>query len=202
MKKVELILILFFINYLNIFCQTEKNGVVTETWEDGSPKVIVSAAIDYKLKEITYYQSKKVYRIAYYNEVNLEKDSIWTWYYENGKKMQEVSSFNGNRNGPATTWWENGKIKSQGNYIEGKETGLWKYWDSTGNLEIEITAKEGKHHGRYTEYYTDGIKKVEGFYVNGLQNGIFYFWDKDGALIEKKIYNMGEIVDKNGTGNK
>jgi antitoxin component YwqK of YwqJK toxin-antitoxin module len=87
----------------------------------------------------------------------------WTYWYESGKqnvpveisgytinatmdedrpkqKKAEYNYKNGLEEGPATVWYENGKVFRQGQCKEGKREGTWKQWDENGKL-----VKEGKY---------------------------------------------------------
>ncbi len=55
-------------------------------------------------------------------------------------------------NGKHIWYWENGKIKQQGNYVMGRKTGDWKKFDQNGMLIITISYKNGK------EVKYDGIE--------------------------------------------
>lgn len=41
----------------------------------------------------------------------------------------------GNKHGPYKTWYENGKIESEGEYSKGVRIGTWRYWSPSGKLE-------------------------------------------------------------------
>ena len=45
---------------------------------------------------------------------------------------------NGNRNGPWKGYYDNGQIRYEGTFDDGKEIGLFKYYYRSGNLEKEF----------------------------------------------------------------
>ena len=52
--------------------------------------------------------------------------------------MSRGNFVDGIREGKATTYHENGKIKYEGFYKNGKECGIWKFYDEDGKLIKEI----------------------------------------------------------------
>ncbi len=64
-----------------------------------------------------------------------------------------------------------------------------EYWDN-GRLKSETHYKNGKEEGLETFWYKTGKKKNETHYKNGKENGILKTWDKDG-----NITFQGNFVD-------
>lgn len=53
--------------------------------------------------------------------------------YYPSKKLKSVQTFKNNiLNGLSTTYYENGKPESKGNYTDGIKTGKWNYWNKSG----------------------------------------------------------------------
>jgi len=80
---------------------------------------------------------------------------------------QKSTYENCKRNG--MTWWykDDGSIKSQVNFIDGKENGL------------------------YTSYHTNGKKKIVVNYVNAQKDGIQkIYYDHSGKVIKTETYKM------------
>ena len=63
--------------------------------------------------------------------------------------------------------YENGQLKSEGNWKDGKMEGLWKYYYENGQLELEGNQKDGKTDGLWKKYYENGQLKYESIYKNG-----------------------------------
>ena len=47
------------------------------------------------------------------------------------------------------TFYENGELKNEGNYKDGKAEGLGKTYDENGKLKAEVNFKDGKVEGKY-----------------------------------------------------
>ena len=74
-------------------------------------------------------------------------DGLWTWWYENGQKKEEITFKNGKRDGLETEWWSNGQKINEMTYKDGKEwDGKWTSWsDDENKLKVyEETYKDGE----------------------------------------------------------
>ncbi len=84
-----------------------------------------------------------------------------TWYYENGRKKEEINYDLGKKQGNARGWYMNGQLQyeesykkdtlngdvmsyydngfpaQKGNFLEGERYGLWKYFGDSGNVDSE-----------------------------------------------------------------
>ena len=56
--------------------------------------------------------------------------------------------------------YENGQIKSEGNYKDGKPDGKGRDWDENGQIEAEVNYKDGKLDGKATYWHENG--KIKG----------------------------------------
>ena len=70
-------------------------------------------------------------------------DGISTSWYRDGKKRSEHTYRRGLLEGLATTWYPNGQTMSQGHYRKGKLHGLWISWDEQGNETEQHTYRDG-----------------------------------------------------------
>jgi|WetSurMetagenome_2_1015567.scaffolds.fasta_scaffold85843_1 antitoxin component YwqK of YwqJK toxin-antitoxin module len=55
-------------------------------------------------------------------------DGLWTFWYQNGKKLKQGNYVNGKEEGKWTSWYSNGYKKEEGEFINGERNGLWKEW--------------------------------------------------------------------------
>ena len=75
------------------------------------------------------------------------------------------------KDGPIIEYYEDGQIKEEKHYKDGKKDGKWIWYYENGLQEKEGNFKDGKEDGKWTWYYENGeIKKEENY--------------KDGELIE------------------
>ena len=69
-------------------------------------------------------------------------------YYENGQLKGEGSFKNGKPEGLFKTYYDNGQLEGEGSFKNGKPEGLHKMYYDNGHLESEITYKNGKEINR------------------------------------------------------
>ena len=94
-----------------------------------------------------------------YETTLIERDGLYTNWYENGQKRFELTYKDGIHNGLSTYWYENRQKESEVTYKDGKRDGLWTDWDENGKKLKEETYKGGEL-----------ISKKE--------------WNEDGSVIE------------------
>lgn len=112
--------------------------------------------------------------------------------YHNGVITGEGNVLDdGNKDG----WWKeffnDGSLKAEGNYEDGKSNGEWKFNYLNGKMEqTGKFNKQGKPDGKWKWFYEDGNLLREENYRNGLRDGILSEYDEDGKLIQE-----GEFVN-------
>ncbi len=132
-------------------------------------------------------------RREYDDQGNVIKGSL----YRKGIKIADgITDDQGFRQGPWKEYYEDGKIRSEGSYLNGKQVGLWKYYFANGKIENTGSFnKNGKTEGDWKWYYDDGTIRKEETYSNGLADGTSTEYDENG-----KIVAQGEYVDGNEQG--
>jgi len=151
---------------------------------------------------------------------NTKVDWVWTdWHetewYDNGQKKEESARKDGklfslerwkangekypetnlkDGNGFVVNYHENGKIKEEFNYKDGKKDGLWAEWYENGQQKLEINYKDGKEDGLRTEWYENGKKKLETKSKDGKLSDI-KVWMPDGKECpESKVIDGLAII--------
>ena len=87
--------------------------------------------------------------------------------------------------GPSKTYFENGNIRVERNYSEGKLNGPFKNYYEDGSIRGEGNYKEGEFHGIIKLNVTDFSKKLRKFeinYLNGKKDGKCLEFFSDGTL--------------------
>ena len=110
--------------------------------------------------------------------------------FENNKKGKEYNAFNDKlifegeysnkkRNGQGKEYYDDNRVKYEGEFLNGKR---WngKIYSYKNGSEIIQELKEGR--GLIKEYYDDGSLKFEGEYLNGERNGNGKKYYKNGNL--------------------
>jgi hypothetical protein len=88
-------------------------------------------------------------------------------------------------NGLFQSYYSNGAIENEGNYLKNKENGLWQKWDSLGNL-ID------------SSYYENGTRTIItsfGYYQNNAINSAVVYDRKNNKMLSETYYNIdGSIM--------
>ena len=94
--------------------------------------------------------------------------------------------------GEWTNYYEDGSVKSVGNFSNGLKDGRWTYYYRNGKKEQEGVIKENVLNGQWTWYYQNGqIKKTEFFNRRGKLEGEQVEYDSLGNEIAKGEYYNG-----------
>lgn len=152
-----------------------------------------------------YYSEKQdIYQIQeYYKSGVLEKEGMsrnkegdskegeFIFYYENGTKKSATNFIKNRLNGLDSRWYENGKIKQEGEYIvdERKNESEYKvnqFWDNSGVQKVT----DGN--GDYEEVgeKTFGSGKVK----NGYKDGLWEGYDKKIGYTFSENYENQKMV--------
>jgi len=87
----------------------------------------------------------------------------------------------GERNGVWIGYHENGQVKYQGSFSNGKEVGVFNYYNYDGDLVIKLNYIQVDSSDA-TLYYNNGFMKAKGQYVNKQKEGLWTYFDMDGSL--------------------
>ena len=108
-----------------------------------------------------------------------KKDGLWTSWYENGQKDEEVVYKDGEEHGLVTNWYENGQKSEKITMRYGKLDGLYKRWHRNGKKWSEGGFKDGERDGLWNRWHDNGQKWSEQTYKDGELN-FSKCWDEDG----------------------
>jgi len=125
---------------------------------------------------------------------------------------------NGQPDGYWKSYYENGKLKSEGNRKNMELDSLWIFYNEKGERILGVNYKDGKKNGiktTYVEhemiremfkndvkegftryYYPDGKIKMEIPFVKGMEQGFGKEYSPDGDIITLIEYKHGFVVDR------
>ena len=104
-----------------------------------------------------------------YMEGNVVDKTRYT-YHENGEIKSEEYYINGKRDSKWTSWYEDGLKLSEGNYKDGKRDGKWTSWYENGLKWTDRNYKDGKRDGKSSEWFANGQIKTEENYKDGKED--------------------------------
>jgi TonB family protein len=95
------------------------------------------------------------------------------YFYISGEKESEtyyvksLSTTGFVQNGKSLSWYENGRLKSEANNINGKRNGKELTYYENGQLKSDLSYKDDKHEGEIVTYWKNGKLKRKDIYNNG-----------------------------------
>jgi antitoxin component YwqK of YwqJK toxin-antitoxin module len=108
--------------------------------------------------------------------------------FENGNK-RKVDVVVGEQKVEEIVYYENGQIQMKGPVNdEGQRHGNWKSWYDDGKVWTEGRFDNGKRTGKGVIYYTNGQKRCEGMYEDDKAVGEWVFWDDLGKEQRRETY--------------
>ncbi len=87
------------------------------------------------------------------------------------------------------TFYEDGKLKMEGEILNDKRDGEWKAYFDNGKLQSEGFFKEDKRTGISKVYYENGKLRYEGAYANDNKIGHWKFYNEQGKLVKEEDFN-------------
>jgi len=145
----------------------------------------------------TYYktgepQSFLTYRIASMvmgSHIISSNVADMTIYYESGKRKAQGKYINQKKDSVWNYYGEEGSLSSRELYVNGVEEGVWKTYYENGTVSREVTYSKGKRNGPYKEYFGDGKIKVEARMMDDNYEGLVTMYYPNG-----KIWMQGKYI--------
>lgn len=188
-RKITIIIFgLFLVSgvYFGLYhISTLKSG--TEAIGEDGNKAHIIIIIDYyiDIKKLILFNGTcssifKNGNVEYTNKIKNGRSEIVTSYYNNGKKKSEFRFKNNVFNGISKTWFENGKLYRKGNYKNDLKNGIFEVWYENGNKKDKREFLNDIRNGSLEIWYENGNKKVEAYYANGKVIGEYRTWYSNG----------------------
>lgn len=119
---------------------------VVDSYSNSNPQVVYFYDIDEKGKvtsnkvgEMYYYEDSKVFAGGAIK--NNKREGAWKAYHPNGKVQTEGFYIDGEEDGEYIVYYDNGKVFYSGEYNKGLCSGVWKFYDKKGKLEKTLRAE-------------------------------------------------------------
>ena len=153
---------------------------------------------------LEYWDEKDEYinRVLKNPESNLHqivKNGAIKEYYDNGKLKHEAFYINGKIEGNAKYYYNTGRLQREEYYENGIRKGIWKSYYNSGKIEFVQPFNEfGQYHGKLISYYENGQIRL----MQELENGInkdgstYKAWFENGDLDSELIFKNGIIISR------
>lgn len=119
-----------------------------------------------------------------------EKDAPVVSYWDDGVLKSELRYKDGKLDGVCRWYYRNGKPEMEVIYSMDKLNGEATRWYENGNLEEKSYYKDNQYDGVVQEYNVFGTMVKLSTYENGVLNGLYYQWYDNG-----KQFMEGEYID-------
>jgi len=112
------------------------------------------------------------------------------WFDKSKTQARMFRCYNkdGENNGPAVDWDQNGNKEAEYYYVNGTYDGPYREWVD-GILIKELNYVMGKRDGQQNEYSVDGVLLETESYILGMKDGIWSTYYPNGQLKEKTSYS-------------
>lgn len=139
------------------------------------------------MKKITLTFLALLLTFCAFSQTNINEleriDGLWT-------KKGEKTAFTGQ----FVEYFDNGKIKGNGEFKDGLVHGLRTVYNENGTKKLERYYTNGINDGASIEYYPSGQKKQEANFKNGKEDGTFKAFYEDGQV--QAILNFSNGVQQ------
>lgn len=112
-------------------------------------------------------------------------------YYENGKVVSEGYYHMNQPIGKWIYYFEDGRVKMVGD-LKTATDGYWKYFFENGKLKQEGEITNNKQEGIWKFYFEEGAIKNEGSYVHGIKDGVWKYFFENGNIKAEAVYENGQ----------
>lgn len=95
--------------------------------------------------------------------------------------------------GVQRSYWDNGKLKSELRYVDGRLNGVCVWYDSNGWRQTQACYRNDTLEGQYLRWYQSGQLAEERWYKNGMQDSICRIYSEKGNLASEDHYVGGKL---------
>lgn len=162
---------------------------------------------DGKLKCETPYEAGKPHGMA--REYDTAGVIVRLIYYYRGimTKREQVNRIDkfGYKQGKWKTFWPNGNLRTEGEYVNDKRHGYFKDYDEEGNfLQVQkyendylvADAPETKQLERRVSYHPNGQPAIIAAYYHGKAEGVRREFDTEGNVIKGYVFSNGVLLSE------
>jgi antitoxin component YwqK of YwqJK toxin-antitoxin module len=156
--------------------------IKTDYWPNGKPKIVATykdgvpegIRREYdkngKVEKSYIFKNGKVIAEGIFTDAG-KREGLWKEYYDDGSLKSEGNYKNNNKTGKWKYYYPNGQLQETGEYVNGKPEGKWLWYYPSGKLLREMNYYEGKPDGEIIEYDENGNIVLKGEYIEGKKEG-------------------------------
>jgi hypothetical protein len=122
------------------------------------------------------------------NDRLLYHGSVWKWY-QNGQLKSKEFYIAGKAEGQLQVWFNDGTVRTTGQYLKGTKTGLWTYREKPKEIASEVDYAKGGY--KNTSFHSNGAKLIQGTFLASGKIGLWVHWASDGTEIARCDFGSG-----------
>lgn len=122
------------------------------------------------------------------------KDSTYvrTDFFENGKIKSTQDFVDGKLNGKVINYSDKGFKQQEFDYVDGQKNGIGTAWYESGKIAFQFKFKDGLYYDG-TEYFEDGWPRVlVKFSAPGQREGKAFYYKEDGHIWQQGYFKNGK----------
>ncbi len=154
-----------------------------------------------KLQLIRFYEHGTLIGYSYYDKNGEELPMIKltnetgkiTTYFDNGTVARDFEYLNGALINSYKSYYYNGTLESENMFTDDDYNGLNTEYYEGGTVKLEENYIFDHLDGTVKEYYENGVLKKETNYANNIKSGDSNTYNENGKLVKKESYFNGEI---------
>lgn len=203
MNMRKLIMLLIFLSATSSALAQDKTIYFDENWKqcDAADASFYRVIKDHKKKQnsfaiLDYYITGEIQMEGIFADNKGKiKNGEFVWYYKNGNKEKEANFVMNICLGPYKTWYSDGSLKLEGEFLKNKEKPklngnlrIKNFRDSLGNLAVD------NGFGEY--YFCSNNNKIcsNGKIEKGLKQGLWQGYDESLNINFQEEYKKGKLV--------
>ena len=136
----------------------------------------------YSILSSTLCLAQTVELRTYYDEEKTIVKEIYTLKEKNSNVLQ----------GPYTSFFQGGNLKTVGQYFENSANGLWEFYYDGGELRMRGNINNGKNNGYWEYFYKNGETSMEGEILDNVREGHWKMYYDNGSLKSEGSFLQGQ----------
>lgn len=123
-------------------------------------------------------------KVTTYFDQNLEKKKE-EYFLKDGTKLLQ---------GSYTSYYIDGQVKEQGNYLDNVPVGIWEYYYENGSIKMTGEIRDNQNYGHWKYFYENGNLSMEGELYEGKRDGVWQYYFENGALKTRGELDQGNRI--------
>lgn len=170
------------------------NGSIVKSRVEDEPDIEIVNRYDENNKLIYSGPFRNNIPVGIHREYSTNGEIVNAYIYnDEGLILSEgIIDEAGQRNGKWKDFFENGKVKAEGQYTDNRRSGLWKFYNSNERIEQTGSYNNGRPDGIWKWYYENGSLLREEEYYQGQRDGMYVEYSETGEIIAQGQFTDGE----------